>query len=138
MHKNICENGKTFVFNDTSVYYEKHFQNILEGIRSFYNNSYEGIIKEMQTNKFGKINAYYLLLGQYILNIDGKVVLEYAVNNLYSKLKNLISLIFGVNLLSISVVVLCFILLFVLRMKKEYKTIYTLKSVFEVTDTRFL
>ena len=127
-----CENSKTFVVNSVTTLFQGFYQKCFNEMITLTDRTYEGLINKLFNSHLPNLTSTFFNVIRYIIYIIGKV----AYSESFEKILEILEKVIVISLiLYISVEILCIIFIFVYiwNINIEYRNMFILKHVFEVT-----
>ena len=130
-----CNDSQPFIGNSVSPAFQNLYQKLTDSMILFNDRSYEGIIKKVFNSSFPKLSAVFLNVTRYIIYIVGKVTYMDASNKIIEILGKCIVITLILYILSEISLFIFFVFVYIWNMNTEYKNMFRLKSVFEITNS---
>ena len=132
---NICDKSRITESNDFRSVFEKHFQNIKNGVLSIQDYSYTGLLKIIKEQGIlSRSSVFFNIIVIYIIEISNSEPCKNSIKKLFSKLQNSIQIteviFFLFDLLSIIFV----FFLYIKGIDNLCNQIFILKNVFKIFE----
>ena len=131
-----CESSRTFLGKSISQIFQSLYQKIIDAMILFKDRSYEGIINKIFNSSLPKISSMFLNVTKYIIYIIGKMTYTDASQRFIEILETYIIITLVLYILSECILFILFFFLYIRNIGIECKNMFTLKSVFEVTNLK--
>ena len=131
----ICEQTQSFIGEMVSPSFQSLYQKIIDGMISFDNRTYEGIINRLFSHSFLNLSSIFLNIEKYIIFIIGKTTYTDASARTINLLENYINFTLILYILSECANIIIFFFIYIMNMNIECKNIFKLKKVFEITKS---
>ena len=130
----ICNNSRITESNDPRTVFERHFQNIKNGLVHIDDFTLEGLIQHLKKGTLGKISLFFNIILIYLLELLHSRPHKYAIIRLLNLLKKYIEMT-EITFIVIDIIfIIIIIFFFISRIKKYCDQILLLKNVFKIYE----
>ena len=131
----VCEKSRITESNDFRSVFEKHFQNIKNGILSIQDYSYTGLLNIiMNQGILSKSSVFFNVIVIYILEITNSEPCKNSIKKLLSKLRNSIKITQVIFLLFDLLSIIFVFFLYIKGIDNLCNQIFILKNVFKIFE----
>lgn len=131
-----CQSTEAFLGTSVSQIFQSIYQKMIDAMTLLKDRSYEGIINKIFNSSLSNISSVFLNVTRYIIYIIGKVTYTDASHKIIEILESQIIITLVLYILSECILFILFFFLYIRNINIECKNMYTLKSVFEVTNLK--
>jgi len=131
-----CESTGIFLGTSVSQTFQSIYRKITDAMILLRDRSYEGIINKIFNSSLANLSSVFLNVTRYIIYIIGKVTYTDASHRIIEILETYIIITLVLYILSECILFILFFFLYIRNINIECKNMYTLKSVFEVTNLK--
>ena len=129
----LCQNSRLIESNDITNAFQRHYQNIKNGIVSIDDFSFKGLFEHIETGILGEIILFFNCLIIYILEVTNTKPHKTAIDKLLVLLSNYIKLTeSSFIILDILLIILSFI--YISNIKNYCKQFFLLKQIFKIFE----
>jgi hypothetical protein len=130
----ICNNTGITESNDPTTVFERHFQDIKNGLVSIDDFTLGGLMKHLKSRIIGKVSLSFNIILIYLLEILYSKPHKYAISQLLRKLKVYIDMT-ELSFITIDIIFIIFIIFyFISSIKNNCDQILLLKNVFKIYE----
>ena len=131
-----CESNQTFLGKSISQIFQSIYQKMMDFMILFKDRSYEGIINKIFNSSLPKISSMFLNVIKYIIYIIGKMTYTDASQRIINILETYIIITLVLYIISECILFIIFFFFYIRNIDIECKNMFTLKSVFEITNLK--
>jgi len=131
----FCEKSRITESNDFRSVFERHFQNIKNGVLSIDDFSYKGLLKIiMEQGILSKSSVFFNIIVIYILEITNSEPCKNSIKKLLSRLKNSIHITEVIFFLFDVLSIIFVFFLYIKGIDNLCNQIFILKNVFKIFE----
>ena len=132
---NLCKNLNVLKAPLLKSIYQKHFQNVVTGMLSISEGSYEGIISHLKTLNVAKTFAFFCTILKSVLDIQTNYQIKAINSNINSYFNNILIISGVMYLIFLLIITVICIYVFIIKINMKCQEIFTVKKVLRICET---
>ena len=130
-----CEESKPFIGNSVSPAFQNLYQKVTDSMILLNNRTYEAIIGKIFNISFQSLSSIYFIVIKFIIYIVGSITYTDASDTILQILENYIIITLILYIIYEIVLFIFFFFVYIFNIGTECKNMFSLKCVFEITNS---